>query len=77
MNKLTRNSMDKYVEDAWKIHTEINVDPRIKYRFSQCLYDVLPEDTLELIDGTSKDFYYFSDDRVDEVMHILYTELVG
>ena len=74
--KLNHMETHNYINKAWGIHTSVNTDPRAKYRFGQALWNVLPDKVTNTIYMTEKDFFHWSDERVEEILQIVYSEFV-
>lgn len=75
--KLNQVQLNKYIDEAWYNHAKVNQDPRAKYRFGQALWNVLPDKVTNPIYMTEKDFFHWSDERVEEILQIVYSECVG
>lgn len=75
--KISEDCLNELIQLAWKVHREVNQDPRAKYRFGQSLWNVLPDVVTGGIAQTDKDFFYWSDGRVAEILEIAYSEFVG
>ena len=74
--KLTHDQLHYYIESAWATYHHVNEDPRAKYRFGQALWTELPNEVTDHLHGTTKDFYYWSDDRATEIISIAYLEFI-
>lgn len=74
--KLDHVQIHNYIHEAWYNHTKVNQDPRAKYRFGQALWNVLPDKVTNPIYMTEKDFFHWSDERVEEILQIVYSEFV-
>ena len=74
--KISEDCLNGLIELAWKVYRDVNQDPRAKYRFGQALWNVLPDSVTKHIWNTDKDFFYWSDERVAEILEIVYSEFV-
>ena len=75
--KLSKTNLENFIQLAWNEYFRANKDPKAKYRFGQALWNTLPKSVTEHIHATDKDFYYWPDERVAEILEIAYSEFVG
>lgn len=74
--KLSQAKINSLINEAWHVHTKVNQDPRAKYRFGQALWNLLPCQVSGELYMTNKDFFYWPDERVAEILEIVYNDLV-